>query len=70
MVTLSPRLRTAADMAQEAHNIIDVGCDHGYLSIYLLTNGIASSVIAADINEGPLQSAVLNTEKFDVKEKE
>ena len=46
-----------------------MGCDHGYLSIYLLQNGIASKVYAGDINEGPLQSAVLNAEKAGLKER-
>ena len=49
--------------------IADVGCDHGYLGIHLLLENIASSVIAADINEGPLQSAMKNAEKFDVKDR-
>ena len=47
----------------------DIGCDHGYLGIYLLQNGYASSVIAADVNEGPLQSAMRNAEKYGVGDK-
>ena len=57
MVTLSPRLRTAADMAENAHNIIDVGCDHGYLSAYMLMEKGADFVYACDINQGPLDNA-------------
>ena len=47
----------------------DIGCDHGYLGIYLLREGIASSVIASDINEMPLKSAVHNAEKYGVRDK-
>ena len=47
----------------------DIGCDHGYTGISLLHRGIAQSVIAADINEMPLQSAMINAEKFGVKDK-
>ena len=46
--------------------VADIGCDHGYLGIYLLKNGIAQSVIASDINNGPLESARHNSEKFGV----
>lgn len=47
--------------------VADIGCDHGYLGIYLLTKGIASRVIASDINPQPLQSAVRNARKFGVQ---
>ena len=46
-----------------------MGCDHGYLGIHLLQNHIAGSVIASDVNEGPLQSARMNAAKFGVQEK-
>ena len=47
----------------------DVGCDHGYLGIHLLTSGIASSIIASDVAEGPLQSALHNAHKYGTKDK-
>ena len=65
---LSDRLLLCAGFVAKGDRVADIGCDHGYLGIYLLTNGIASSVIAADINEGPLQSAMRNAHKFGVKQ--
>ena len=65
---LSTRLLACCGFVQSGDRVADIGCDHGYLSIHLLTQGIASSVIAADINEGPLQSAVINARKFGVSE--
>lgn len=35
----------------------DVGCDHGFLSIYLIENEIAGRVYACDINSGPIERA-------------
>ena len=35
----------------------DIGCDHGFTSIYLIEQGLAKHVIAMDINEGPLERA-------------
>lgn len=66
---LSDRLLACANFVAPGARVADVGCDHGYLSIYLLSQGIASSVIASDVAEGPLQSALRNARKYGVKEK-
>jgi len=66
---ISDRLLACANFVGRGDRVADIGCDHGYLSIYLLTNGIASSCIASDVNEGPLQSAVRNARKFGVANK-
>ena len=68
-IPLSDRLQACCSFVQPGDRVADIGCDHGYLGIYLLKNGIAVSVIAADIREGPLQSAVKNSEKFGVRDK-
>ena len=66
---ISSRLLACAGFVAPGDRVADIGCDHGYLSIHLLTNGIASNIIASDINEGPLQSAVRNAEKYGVRDK-
>ena len=66
---ISSRLLACANFVGRGNRVADIGCDHGYLSIHLLTNGIASSCIASDINEGPLQSAMRNARKFGVQSK-
>ena len=68
-ITLSERLQACANFVAIGDRVADIGCDHGYLGIYLLQNGIASSMIEADINEGPLQSALHNANKYGVVEK-
>lgn len=65
---LSNRLLACCDFVSPGDRVADIGCDHGYLGIYLLKNGIASNVIASDVNEKPLQSALHNAVKFGVKE--
>lgn len=42
----------------------DVGCDHGYLGIYLLQEGLASFVTAMDLRREPLQRAKANASRF------
>lgn len=68
-IPLSPRLKVCAGLVAPGDRVADIGCDHGYLSLYLLLDGIASAVIAADINEMPLQSAMRNAEKYGVQDK-
>ena len=66
---ISDRLLACAAFVAPGDRVADIGCDHGYLSIHLLTNGIAQSCIAADINQQPLLSAVRNAEKYGVRDK-
>ena len=66
---ISPRLLACAGFVAPGDRVADIGCDHGYLSIYLLTEGKARSVIASDINQMPLLSAVKNAEKYGVRDR-
>ena len=66
---LSARLLACSSYIHAGDRVADIGCDHGYLGIYLLKNEIASSVIASDVNEGPLESAVRNANKYGVQDK-
>ena len=68
-IPLSTRLLACAAFVNTGDRVADIGCDHGYLSIHLLTQGIARSIIASDVNEGPLQSAMRNARKFGVADK-
>ena len=68
-IPLSNRLQACADFVNPGAVVADVGCDHGYLGIYLLTRGIATRIIASDVNQQPLNSAVRNAEKFAVADK-
>lgn len=68
-IPLSSRLLACCGFVCPGDRVADVGCDHGYLGIYLLTKGIAKSIIASDVKEGPLKSAIRNSEKFGVKDR-
>ena len=66
---LSTRLEACCQFIMPGDRVADIGCDHGYLGIHLLKTGIASSMIEADINRGPLDAARRNAVKFGVKDK-
>lgn len=67
-IPLSNRLLACCGFVHPGDRVADVGCDHGYLSIHLLLSGTARSVIASDVNQGPLDSARRNAEKYGVRE--
>ncbi len=56
-IVLSERMQMVADMVSKGNVLADIGCDHGFVSIYLVENGICPRVIAMDVNEGPLLRA-------------
>lgn len=54
---MSERLLAVASMVTPGSVVCDVGCDHGYVPIYLVKHHVCPRVIAMDVNEGPLKSA-------------
>lgn len=57
---LSNRLNHIIKMCNYSDTIIDVGCDHGYISISLIQKNKCKKCYAVDINEEPLNNARLN----------
>ena len=56
-MALSKRLQHVADMVSSGGVVADIGCDHGFTSIYLVKHQKVKSAIAMDINKGPLERA-------------
>lgn len=54
---LSKRLTALCGMVKKGSRIVDVGCDHGFVPIYLVQNGICPHVLAMDLRTGPLSRA-------------
>lgn len=54
---LSKRMNAVAQMVPAGLIAADVGCDHGFVSIYLIEHGICPHVYAADVRPGPLARA-------------
>lgn len=55
-------------MVSEGRSVADIGCDHGYVSIYLCRQRQCKRVIAMDVNPGPLERAKANIQRFGLKD--
>lgn len=69
MNKLSKRLKIVADYVDDNSKVIDIGCDHGLLSIYLVNNKKNIKVIASDINDNALSSARSNIKEYKLEDK-
>ena len=65
---LSLRLSAIADMVTEGNRLVDVGCDHGYLPVYLIQQKKIPSAIAMDVRKGPLSMAQEHIRQFGLEE--
>ncbi len=63
MIKISPRLEAIATLVPINSNVIDIGCDHGLLDIYLYQKRISSKIIASDINGLALNNAKENIKR-------
>ena len=65
---LSKRLEAVATLVEVGKRVIDVGCDHAYLDIYLTENN-DNKCIATDINRNALSIAEANIKKYNLEDK-
>ncbi len=65
---LNKRLQTISAFIKEKDIVLDIGCDHCLLGIYLFLNKNVK-VIGSDINKGPLEKAKENLKKYHLTRK-
>ena len=64
MIKISKRLEAISSLIPINSSIIDIGCDHAMLDIYLMQKKIIKSAIATDINNNALNNAKENIKKY------
>ena len=57
MINIDDRLKLCAEFVSGNGIAVDVGTDHAYLAVYLISNEICEKAIACDLRKGPLESA-------------
>ncbi len=66
---LSKRLETIASLVKEGSILADIGTDHGYIPIYLVSEGICPRAYAMDVRKGPLERAEEHVKEYGLEEK-
>ncbi len=69
MIHLTKRLEGIARMVPEGSVLFDVGCDHGYIPISLLSKGHIPFAAVSDVRKGPLAAARENAGKEGVSDR-
>ena len=66
---ISNRLKQIGDLVDTNSLILDIGCDHALLDIYLIKEKKIKKAIASDIAKLPLEHARENIKKYNLKDK-
>jgi len=69
MIKLSKRLLTIASFVRSDAKIVDVGCDHALLDIYLVYHNPNLKAIAVEVRQGALNQANQNIVKYNMEKK-
>lgn len=65
----SKRILAIASLIHKDDIVLDVGCDHAYLDIYLTKNKLCKRCVASDVSKGALNHAKTNISKFGLEKK-
>lgn len=66
---LDPRLQLCADWVRQDAKLADIGTDHAYLPVWLVSMGICPRAVAVDVREGPLERARENVTRYGMADK-
>ena len=68
-ININKRLKKISAYLLNSKKIIDIGCDHALLGIYLCLENENIKVIASDINEKPLLKAKENVNQYSLNDR-
>ncbi|MBO4246138.1 MAG: SAM-dependent methyltransferase [Bacilli bacterium] len=63
----SNRLLQISLFVDHNDSVIDIGCDHALLDIYLIENKLCKKALATDISENALEQGINNIKKHDLE---
>ena len=67
MNNLSKRLKEISNYIPDDIKMVDIGCDHALLDIYLYNNIKNIKIIESDVNENALEQAKTNIKKYNLE---
>lgn len=69
MIKISNRLKSLVPYVNHDDIVMDVGCDHALLDIYLVQNNILDKVYVCDVNPNALQNGIENIQRNNLEDK-
>ena len=69
MNNLSDRLKSLTKYINKTDKVIDIGCDHALLDIYLVENNIVDDIIVSDVSSNALKQGINNINKYNLNDK-
>ena len=61
------RLKSLVKYIDSTDKVIDIGCDHALLDIYLIKNNILNNIIVSDISSNALNQGIKNIKKYNLE---
>ena len=66
---LSKRLNAVASLVTDGYRLADIGTDHAYIPIFLVSTGKIPAAVAMDVNRGPLLRAEENIRTYGLEKR-
>lgn len=66
---ISCRLKSLVKYVKKVDKVIDIGCDHALLDVYLVNNNIVDNIIVSDVSLNALEQGKVNIKKYNVSDK-
>ena len=66
---IDERLKSLTKYVNKNDRIIDIGCDHALLDIYLVKNNIVDKIIVSDVSRNALMQGIININKYNLSDK-
>ena len=66
---ISIRLVSLSKYFEYRDHVIDIGCDHALLDIYLIEHKVLKNMIVSDVHEGALNQGIENIKKSNLEDK-
>lgn len=67
MIKISNRLESLVKYVNPLDQVIDVGCDHALLDIFLVQSKIINHIYVSDVNQNALDNGKNNIEKYELQ---
>ena len=67
MIKIDERLKSLTKYINNKDKVIDIGCDHALLDIYLIKNKMIDNIIVSDISINALNQGIKNIKKYNLE---